>query len=44
MLELILILVIYTVIVLLLVPLEKIGRWQTSLKNEVKKLSDRVNK
>jgi hypothetical protein len=39
MLTLLFCIALYSLIILLLVPLEKIGQWQTKIKNWVKKLS-----
>lgn len=38
------VLAIYTVLILLFVPLDKIGQWQTSVKKWYKKLLDKANR
>lgn len=43
MLEIFVILAIYTVAILLFVPLERIGKWQSAVRKQVKKITDKVN-
>lgn len=40
---LLLILAFYTILILVFVPLDKIGRAQTSVKKQLKKVLDKVN-
>lgn len=35
--------VLYTILVLFFVPLEKIGQYQTSVKKNIQKLIDKIN-
>lgn len=42
MFEIIIVLTVYTVAVLFFVPLEKIGRAQTAVKTQIKKLLDKA--
>lgn len=42
MFDLLITLAIYSIVILLFVPLEKIGKWQTTVRKQVKKITDKV--